>query len=182
MRGWATLSELDEKWVDVAICLGVGMTQKETADHVGLGSKTVWNWVHDKDTGPKIESLQKRIETAQELSKRAIQHKASEIAKRKVESIQEELETLKAEAFAAFERAIKSEDEKTALAAFREYMDRTEGKAVQRNINESHVSGTVDHIHHLPEHFVEGMLADADRLRLIPAPPEAIEAEVVASE
>ena len=179
-EGW-NLSELDEKWVDVAICLGVGMTQKETANHVGIGDKTVWNWTKDDVLGPKIEGLRKRIDASLNLSRRNLQVKASEIATRKVESIQDELEGLKAIAVDAFQRAITSPDEKTALAAFKEYMDRTEGKAVQRNINENRVSGVVDHVHHLPEHFVEGMLADAERLQLVAA-PEAIEAEVVEAE
>lgn len=165
----------------MAIALGVGMTQKETADYVGVSPRTVWGWANDKTLSPKISGLQKRIEAAQKLSNRAIQHKASEIAQRRIESVQGELESLKAVAVDAFMRAITSPDENTALKAFKEYMDRTEGKAVQRNINENRVSGQVDHIHHLPEHFVEGMLADAERLRLVAAPPEAIEAEVVTS-
>lgn len=158
------------------------MTQKEVADHCGLGSKTIWNWTKDAVLGPKIEAFKSRIETARELCKRDGQAKAVEIAKRTIESVHDELEELKATAVDAFRRAITSPDEKTALAAFKEYMDRTEGKAVQRNINENSGNVTIDHVYHLPEGFAEAMLGDAYRLGLAPAPADVVEAEVVESE
>lgn len=154
------------------------MTQKEVADHVGLGAKTVWNWTKDAELGPKIESLRKRISNAQTVTKREIQSKTADIAVRKIDDVREELTTKVSLAVDAIERALRDEDPKTALTAAKELLDRVHGKAVQRNINESTGNLTVDHFHHLPESFVNGMLEDAARLQIA----GAVEAEVISGE
>lgn len=167
----------NERDLQIAIALGLGYTKVDAAKAVytldspqGVSERTVHNRV--ATNGPFIEQWQR-------FTASLVREQSLEVKEVTAATAKAELEKLLAPAIAAIRTAIQSGDAKTAESL----LDRVLGKATQTNVNLH--AGRIDVVNYqMPTAVAAAMdsLIAAGRIpigALAPAPPLALEAEVV---